>query len=945
MKVKKIFLSIVLFVAAVSGMSAAKTPVENLYMYELDNGLKLFTFENHNVPLVYIDIEVRAGAVSQTPQTAGLFHLYEHMMFKGNRLYPNAASVNKALNDLGVSSWNGATGIDMVKYFFTIPSSELEKGLAFWNAAIRFPLLDEKELENEKKVVLAEIEGDLARPGAVYNNFLFSHFFPERPYLTDPAGDPDIIRNATVDDLKAMKRDYYIPSNAALFVGGDINSDEVYELVKKIYGSWSNNGRKAVYNENQASLNPLPERKLYVLPFDQIQKDMAEVDVIWRGPDADFNLEDTYAADYLVSLVGDPDGTYSRTLLDDKELGIVNSSGCVWGGYTTRRQSGLYDFGALFVSPEEGIWNRASDFESKVRKLVSETIPHEKKNFSKSKRASIVRKYEDGQLAQSEVSSSILSTGSFWWTAADEKYAFTYMDKMKDVRDSDVQKFCRKYFSNNAGIFVLVHPEVLEEHKQEFLDAGYEIITKDNAIWWKQERFKFNKEKIQKVELPEEELYVPASGKNPAARKVHESTLKTVKLKNGIPVYIQKNKGIHVNSMAIVVKGGTAHLDESTSGLERSLFKMMTSSSKKFSREKRDIEAYERGISIDSSSFVAGSALTLTALDKYFYDSMEMFTDGFMNPAYEKNVYDVLMTEIQSALQSQKRTPESYLTYMINKTLFSNHPYKIQASVTDESAGNITVDSMKALHSKLMNPDGIFVVACGDIDEKKLVKNLNKSIGKLSDRSVPVTEPLRDVPPPDIGGTEDVLLTNENARGTGFAMRVYVTPEQKSDDVAAFSLATRMYSDVLYNVVREHYGTCYSVYSYFTGSRASFGGEYLYQVSDFANFRSRVDEARSYMEKGMTVSGFDASGKAVLIPVEDSLESYRNQYITSTYEDEQTSGRKVDSMLYNLLQFEDPERDGKLLEKLYEVTADDVKAVFNRYFGKGKGRWFVVSGN
>jgi len=55
----------------------------------LDNGLEILVMENHAVPLVTVCIAFRGGAMAQTPETAGLFHLYEHMMFNGNDKYPN----------------------------------------------------------------------------------------------------------------------------------------------------------------------------------------------------------------------------------------------------------------------------------------------------------------------------------------------------------------------------------------------------------------------------------------------------------------------------------------------------------------------------------------------------------------------------------------------------------------------------------------------------------------------------------------------------------------------------------------------------------------------------------------------------------------------------------------------------------------------------------------
>ena len=946
MKTKKILISLLFSFICVCSLQAKKTPVQNLYEYKYDNGLKLFAFENHNVPLVYIEVAVRAGGVTQTKETAGLFHLYEHMMFKGNALYPSAAAVNRALSDMGIAHWNGSTSVDVVKYFFTVPVSQLENGLAFWNAAIRFPLIDEKELENEKKVVLSEIEGDLARPGQKSGSFLMSKLFPEEPYKLDPAGDPEIIKNATADDLKRIRRDFYIPSNAAVFVGGDINPDDVSILVKKIFGTWENHGRSVPAPSVQPAKNPLAKKEFYVSTNEQMQKNVASVEVMYRAPDSDFDINDTYPADYFVNLLQNPAGDYTSELLSDEILGITNDSNYVWGGYATKRQSGIFYFGGIFMNPENCLLDRTKLFVKKVNNLITDTIPNNKKNFSSSTVNKIVRTLEEQQVSLSEVSSSILSNLCFWWSCADEKYFYSYINKLKKVKQRDVIDFSEKYFKEKkTAVLVTVHPDVLAAHKEEFEKAGYEFITEENSFWWKQPRFEFSKTTSEPVTLEKEEVYVPAEKDFVISKKDSSQKLETLYLKNGIPVYIQNNSGVHNNSLNIVFKGGISHLTRETSGLESSLFYMMASSSLKYSREVRTAREYNYGVSTGYVSKIAGSVLTLNGLDKYFYDSIEMLADGALNPDYNETVFNVLKTNLESSIQEKLTEPQSYLSYTVDEELFKNHPYNVKTSVVPDSIENITIENMKALHEKLLYPENIFVVASGNINSKKLVKKLNATIGKLKkDSSRTPFVPEASVPPVNIGGTADVKLKSESSKGTGFAMRVFETPSQTSDDYIAFSLACDIYSDILFNVVREHYGTCYSVSNMFAGSKASYGGEYLYQISDFKNFKTRVDEALGYMRNGFTVDSFDSSGKPVLVPLSERIEAYKNKYISSLYAGEQTSYSKAFSILYSIMQFDDIDRDEKNLLKLYSLTADEVTAAFCRYMEKSKGRWFIVSG-
>ena len=81
-------------------LMAGETPVKDLYQYKLDNGLEFFVAENHNAPLVYIEIAIKAGAGAQNPENAGLFHLYEHMMFKGTE-HRTAREIAEEMDALG----------------------------------------------------------------------------------------------------------------------------------------------------------------------------------------------------------------------------------------------------------------------------------------------------------------------------------------------------------------------------------------------------------------------------------------------------------------------------------------------------------------------------------------------------------------------------------------------------------------------------------------------------------------------------------------------------------------------------------------------------------------------------------------------------------------------------------------------------------------------------
>ena len=56
-------------------------------IYTLDNGLKVYLSVNDEEPRIQTYIAVRVGGKNAPPQTTGLAHYFEHLMFKGTKQF------------------------------------------------------------------------------------------------------------------------------------------------------------------------------------------------------------------------------------------------------------------------------------------------------------------------------------------------------------------------------------------------------------------------------------------------------------------------------------------------------------------------------------------------------------------------------------------------------------------------------------------------------------------------------------------------------------------------------------------------------------------------------------------------------------------------------------------------------------------------------------------
>ena len=481
---KKCTAMIVLSIVSVFLLIAEETPIENLYEYTLDNGLSVFVAENHSAPLVYIEIAVRAGAIAQTPENAGLFHLYEHMMFKGNPKYKNSQAMQRALNDMGCSNWNGTTSDNRVNYFITVPVDQFENGLEFWSYAVREPLMNPKELEDEKKVVMSEIQGYFGKPSWQSEYYLQKTLCPEAPWTLDACGPVENIQNATVAQLKEIQKKYYIPNNAALFIGGDVKPDEAIELVKKVYGNWEKGADPWATDKNQYAENPLSEPQYAVVPMDEMSPQIAQIVVSYHGPDADYNLQDTYTADAMLQVLSDPTGAFKTTVLKNKALQIPNAE-YLGAGYKTTRRFGQMSFTGVVLNPADSLTDRVDSFYETLTTKALPAVQNDKSLESEKKRKILLQTINDSRAWEAETAESLLSVLSYYWCYAAKDYYMTYSDNLKKVQKADVDTLIENYvYNRNPLIMVYVNPAVYEQTKDAFDKAGYVTVSADNAFWW-----------------------------------------------------------------------------------------------------------------------------------------------------------------------------------------------------------------------------------------------------------------------------------------------------------------------------------------------------------------------------------------------------------------------------------------------------------------------------
>ncbi len=244
-------------------------------------GLEVVVHRDNAVPQVAVSVWYRVGSSDERPDRTGFAHLFEHL-FKSpiSRLGGHHYDV---LKRAGATDANASTGADRTAYHEVLPAHQLELGL--WIESDRMgyfaPLFDEARLTMQQSVVRAERRQRYEDvPYGAERFAIAAALYPENhPARHLTIGRHDDIQAATVDDVLAFYRTWYVPANATLVVAGDVPAN-LDALLERYFGSFPTSVRPP---------RPLPAPPTPVRVAEQITDRFAVLGRIhraWLGPAA-----------------------------------------------------------------------------------------------------------------------------------------------------------------------------------------------------------------------------------------------------------------------------------------------------------------------------------------------------------------------------------------------------------------------------------------------------------------------------------------------------------------------------------------------------------------------------------------------------------------------------------------------------------------------------------
>ncbi len=405
----------------------------------LKNGLAVIVIENRSVPLVTLELAVKNGAYTEPPEYNGLSHLYEHMFFKSNERSKTDGYFDGA-GELAIFR-NANTKEEVVNYFATTVKSSLRPAMIIMRDALRYPLFDKQELDQEIQIVLDEFSRNEANPFFHLNKAMDQKLWYKYFSRKNVIGDRQVISTCTPEKMREIQKKFYLPNNTALIIAGDVNTEEIFRMADEMYSDWP--AGEDPFIKNPLVVHPPLLKDEAVIVTQPVQA--PTIMIGWHGPSTSIDAASTYAADVLSFALRQQDSKFYRNLVD---TGLMTGTSF---GYLTQRSVGPIQFIAQTTPDKLKASLKAANAE--IAKL--ETLEY----LTDEQLESAKTLLEANEIFGREKPSEYAHTISFWWASSGLDYFANYIENCRKVTKADIQKYVQKYIKGKKRVVAVMLSE------------------------------------------------------------------------------------------------------------------------------------------------------------------------------------------------------------------------------------------------------------------------------------------------------------------------------------------------------------------------------------------------------------------------------------------------------------------------------------------------------
>jgi zinc protease len=668
--------------------------------YTLPNGLEVILSENHQLPLVAVNLWYHVGPANEDPGRTGFAHLFEHMMFQGSKHVPGDSHF-RLLEGAGGSDLNGTTDFDRTNYFETVPADRLE--LALWLESDRMGYLldrvDQANLANQQDVVRNERRQSVEnQPYGIVEEALFHQLFPPtHPYYANVIGSHADIQAARFEDVKNFFKLYYAPNNASLVIVGDFDPVSTRAMVEKYFGSLK---RGAPVPKPSVQTPPITAPRRAVVP-DRVE--LPRVYMAWLTSPI-FTAGDADADIASVVLGGGRSSRLYKKLVYEKQIAqdvsvsqYSLSLGSVFQIQATARPGHSADELEQAIDDELSLFRQSGP------------------DLAEVDRARNVIETRTIQTLETLGGFSGLANrlNSYNHFLGDPGYLPKDIQRYRDVTPASVKTFAEQELAPTARVVVhgvpgtpdLGTPVPTPTQAAAPPGAGAESINADEP--WRSQP--------------------PAPG---VARAMQLPVPVSFELANGLTVLLNERPGLPIVSARLVVKTGSDANPVDKPGLANFTAAMLDEGTASRSALEIADQVANLGGTLATASTMDATQVSGGSLRRTFPALLDLLADVVRHPSFPADEVDRQRASRLASLVQQRENPGQVANAAMAAALYGPaHPYGFTELGTEASNKALTRADMEQFWTRNFVPNNAALIVSGQISAADLRSLAEKAFG------------------------------------------------------------------------------------------------------------------------------------------------------------------------------------------------------------------------
>lgn len=213
------------------------TPVNFPAFHErtLSNGAQVVIVENHEQPVVTVNLQVKSGSIADPAAKVGIAALTARTLDKGTKTR-SAERIAETVDFVG-GQLNASAGDEFSSVVAVATTQALDTVLTVLADVVKNPTFPADEVEAERKRMLSELQLSASQPSSVAERRFINEVYG--PHVYGKLQTPETIQAIQRADLIAYHKAAYRPNNSLIVVAGAVGPDEIVAKLERALAGWT----------------------------------------------------------------------------------------------------------------------------------------------------------------------------------------------------------------------------------------------------------------------------------------------------------------------------------------------------------------------------------------------------------------------------------------------------------------------------------------------------------------------------------------------------------------------------------------------------------------------------------------------------------------------------------------------------------------------------------